>query len=236
LTEKTTEVSKLIPGLVKAYDRVDKSLRLGAPIEILRKWNFKTSKNSIAMTLAHFYGNAVNAAARKTVPHLTPMQKLDYYGTDAPMTERIELFKKVIAQLRADFGKWQMPWGEVNRFQRINGDIDMTFDDNKPSIAVGLASGRWGALAAYGMRGNHDVKKIYGTRGNSFVAAVEFGDKVKAKTMLAGGQSGDPSSPHFYDQAQRYADIQFKDVAYYRDDVEARAERKYCPGTKKKKK
>jgi acyl-homoserine lactone acylase PvdQ len=53
---------------------------------------------------------------------------------------------------------------------------------------------------------------------------------VKAKSMLAGGQSGDPASSHFDDQAQRYADVQFKDVAYYREDVERRAVSKYHPG------
>jgi len=222
---------KLIPGLVKAIDKskaANPDMKVAA--DILRAWDFKTSKTSEAMTLAHKYGEAVNTAARKTVPNLTPMQKLDYYGTDAPMKERVELFAGVLQQLKADFGTWKMPWGDINRFQRINGDIDMTFDDNQPSLPVGLASGRWGALAAYGMRGTHDVKKIYGTRGNSFVAAVEFGDKVKAKTILAGGQSGDPNSPHFYDQAQRYTDMQFKDVAFYREDVEKRAKEKYVPG------
>ena len=102
--------------------------------------------------------------------------------------------------------------------------------DDLPSMPIGMASGRWGALASFGARGYDGTKRIYGTSGNSFVAVVEFGDKVRAKTMLAGGQSGDPSSPHFDDQAQRYADREFKDVAYYREDVEARAARTYHPG------
>jgi acyl-homoserine-lactone acylase len=62
------------------------------------------------------------------------------------------------------------------------------------------------------------------------VAVVEFGEKVKAKSMLAGGQSSDPNSPHFYDQAQRYADANFKEVAFYREDVEKRMQEKYVPG------
>ena len=95
---------------------------------------------------------------------------------------------------------------------------------------MGLASGRWGALASYGARRGKDTKKIYGTGGNSFVAVVEFGEKVKAKSMLVGGQNSDPNSPHFYDQAQRYADVQFKDVAYYKEDVIMRASRTYRPG------
>ena len=62
------------------------------------------------------------------------------------------------------------------------------------------------------------------------MAVVEFGDTVKAKTILAGGQSGDPDSPHFDDQAQPYADCEFKNVAYYRADVEKRAKKTYKPG------
>jgi len=123
-----------------------------------------------------------------------------------------------------------MPWGEVNRYQRMNGDIRQAFDDSKPSVPIGFASGRWGALAAYGARYHNNTKKIYGTRGNSFVAAVEFGEKVKAKTVLAGGQSGDPDSPHFNDQIEAYANVKWKDVPYYKEDVLKRAKETYKPG------
>ena len=99
-----------------------------------------------------------------------------------------------------------------------------------------MASSSWGALASFGTRFGKGTKRQYGTSGNSFVAVVEFGDKVTAKTMLAGGQSGDPTSPHFSDQAQRYADKQFKDVAYYKEDVLKRAEYTYHPGEEKNKK
>jgi acyl-homoserine lactone acylase PvdQ len=145
------------------------------------------------------------------------------------LKERLEFFKKTIDALAADFGSWKTPWGDINRYQRITGDIWQNFNDSLPSIAVGMASGNWGALASFGAR-SYDTKRIYGTSGNSFVAVVEFGDKVKAKSILAGGQSGDPASSHFDDQAQRYADVQFKDVAYYREDVERRAVSKYHPG------
>ena len=113
----------------------------------------------------------------------------------------------------------------------LNGAIQQEFDDSKPSIAIGFASGRWGALAAYGARYTSEkAKKIYGTRGNSFVAAVEFGDKVKAKTILAGGQSGDPESPHFGDQIKKYEAIEWKEVPYYKEDVLKKAIKKYKPG------
>jgi len=112
----------------------------------------------------------------------------------------------------------------------LNGAIDLPFNDDAASLPVGMASGRWGALASFGAKRFPGTKRIYGSSGNSFVAVVEFGDKVKAKSMLAGGQSADPASAHFYDQAQPYVDRNFKDVAYYKEDVERRAESTYHPG------
>ncbi len=222
----------LIPGLVKAYDN-SPSNDLKDAIEVLRTWDYRTSKASVAMTLAHYYGNLYNKKGQRPLG-LTPMQRTIFWGQSSPIQERLDIFKEVIATLKTDFGTWKMPWGEVNRYQRLNGDIRQAFDDEKPSIAVGFASGRWGALAAYGARYTNNTKKIYGTRGNSFVAAVEFGEKVVAKSMLAGGQSGNINSPHFDDQAQRYADAQFKTVAFYKDDVLKRAQKRYHPGEEKK--
>lgn len=219
-----------IPGLVEAYDKSSpKNPDLKEPIEVLRKWDFAVSKESVALSLAHFYGQ-IYLRQGNFPDGLNEMEKVAYFGSKSPLTERLEMLKKSMAHLTEDFGSWNTPWGEINRYQRLNGDIDQKFDDEKPSIAVGLTTSRWGALAAFGAGSNQKTKRIYGTRGNSFVAVVEFGDKVKAKTLLAGGQSGDPDSPHFDDQAQRYADVRFKEVPYYREDVEKRAERIYHPG------
>lgn len=219
----------LIPGLVAAYDRFSpKDPALDAPIDVLRNWDFRTSAGSVAMSLAHFYG--MHYLHNGEAPEgINGIDRYRYFGSGSPPAERLAMFKATFDQLTADFGQWDTPWGEINRFQRLDGAIDLHFDDAKPSLPVGLASGRWGALASYGARA-YDTKRIYGTSGNSFVAVVEFGDKVKAKSLLAGGQSGDPASPHFYDQAQRYVDMQFKEVAYYREEVEQRAEETYHPG------
>ncbi|NAS30818.1 acylase [Flavobacteriaceae bacterium R38] len=225
---------KLIPGLITAYDQsAVKNTDLKEAIDVLREWDLTTSKTSVGMSLAHFYAMTYLREGKRPEERLTDMALINYFGTDSPNEERLKIFSKAVQKIATDFGTWNTPWGDINRYQRLNGDIDLQFDDSKPSIPVGLTTGRWGALAAYGMRSGQNTKKIYGTRGNSFVAVVEFGDKVKAKSMLAGGQSGDINSPHFNDQAQRYADIQFKDVAYYREDVEKRAEKTYHPGERK---
>jgi len=219
----------LIPGLITAYNKHDdKNPKLREAIEILENWDYKTSKESIAMTLAHFYGMRYYREG-KYEEGMSAMERIEFWGSTKG--EQLKIFEKTIDQLTNDFGTWKMPWGEVNRYQRLTGAIVQEFDDAKPSIPIGFASGTWGALAAYGARYTSDkAKKIYGTRGNSFVAAVEFGDKVKAKTILAGGQSGDPKSPHFNDQIQKYADVQWKDVPYYKEDVLKSAKETYTPG------
>ncbi|WP_411028973.1 acylase [Spongiimicrobium sp. 3-5] len=222
---------RLIPGLIEAYDKsFPKDPQLKEAIEMLRSWDYKTSKTSVAMSLAHFYGTLYGEKGERPLSAMSDMELMTYFGTQSPLEERLAIFSETVVGLEEDFGGWDTPWGEINRYQRINGDILQPFNDNEPSIPIGMASGRWGALAAYGARYTNNTKKIYGTRGNSFVAVVEFGDIVKAKTILAGGQSGDPTSPHFNDQASRYADIQFKDVPYYKEDVLKRAKETYKPG------
>ena len=222
---------KLIDGLVEAYDNVG-DVAYADPMGALREWDRRVSVNSVAMTLAHFYG--VNYRQRGAVPpemeDASFMELIDYFGTGSAHEERLQIFYDTVAMLDEDFGSWNTPWGEINRFQRVSGDINQEFDDDKPYIPVGFASGDWGALASFRADRRSTQKRIYGNYGNSFVAVVEFGDRVQAKTILAGGQSGDPDSPHFFDQGQRYADADFKDAAYYREDVEARAVRTYHPG------
>ena len=219
----------MLPPLFKAYDRIGyRYKQLEEPIKTLKYWNHQTSKESVAMSLAHYFGLEFS----RTIGNVNGLilfnegLSLDVTMTD---TALLNALLAAVNTLEQDFGTWKIAWGEINRFQRLSGDINLQFDDNQPSLAVGMASGRWGALASYGAI-NRNTKKMYGTSGNSFIAVVEFGDRVKAKSLLAGGNSGNPSSPHFYDQAQRYADATFKDVAYYREDVEARAKRTYKPG------
>jgi acyl-homoserine lactone acylase PvdQ len=216
----------MIPPLLEAYRKEGaKYPNLREPIAVLEAWDYRTSLSSEAMSLAHFYaqgysrsiGNPIRLIDEPTARNVAPERQL-------------ETLAEAVNRMIADYGHWRKPWGEINRFQRLSGDIDLQFDDSKESIPVGMASARWGALASYGSFSKGDAKKLYGTLGNSFVAVVEFGDKVKAKSILAGGQSANPDSPHFYDQANRYAEAKFKDVAFYREDVEKRARRKYRPG------
>ena len=221
--------SFLIPELLESISATLPAAYAPA-MEQLRTWDYRTSKESVAMSIAHFYGENYQRRFRS----LNRFAQEDQRAKVPTAAEIQAVFIQTLEQMTRDFGTWNTLWGEINRFQRLSGAIDADFDDSKPYVPVGLASGNWGALAAYGARATSTTKRLYGYRGNSFVAVVEFGTKVRAKSMLAGGQQADPNSPHFFDQGQRYADAQFKEVAFYREDVEKRKVTSYHPGNRPK--
>ena len=95
---------------------------------------------------------------------------------------------------------------------------------------MAFTSAQWGSLASFGARRYEGTKRYYGTSGNSFVAAVEFGPRAKALAISAGGESGDPKSPHFADQALRYTQGDLREVYFYPEDVARHAKRTYSPG------
>ena len=165
------------------------------------------------------------------------MEKAKNFAANANATDLLLPLVTTINDLNARFGSWKTPWGEINRFQRISSDIDNKFDDNKPSIPVGFAASTWGMLPSFVSRTFPGTKKRYGYNGNSFVCAVEFvrkdsfgGKKIKARSLLTGGESGDPNSKHFADQALMYSKGEFKDVLFYKEDVMKHVEKSYHPG------
>ncbi|MBI3504208.1 MAG: penicillin acylase family protein [Proteobacteria bacterium] len=229
-----TAFEPLIPSLVKAFDGAPSSdplkTSLAAQVALLRGWDLRYSVSSVPTALAIYW--AMDLMRRSAAPaRAKGIPVLDYMATGTSPKERLESLERASAKLTADFGTWKTPWGEINRFQRLTGDIVQPFDDSKPSLPVPFTSSAWGSLAAFGQTTPTKTKRIYGDVGNSFEAVVEFGPTVKAKSLLAGGESGDPASKHFTDQAERYTKQQFKDVRFYRKDVEAHAERTYHPGS-----
>ncbi len=212
--------------------------RLKDQIAELRGWDDRWSISSPATALAVFWGDdlAERVGADVRQHDNVVQQEMAAY----PMFEKLRRFatpQERLASLAAasdrlehDFGTWRTPWGEVNRFQRVNGDLVQPFDDAKPSIPVGFTSSQWGSMAAFGAHRWPGTKRYYGTVGNSFVAVVEFGDRVQARAATAGGESGHPASPHFDDEAQRYADGNLREVYFWPDQLNGHTERVYHPG------
>ncbi|WP_156467057.1 MULTISPECIES: penicillin acylase family protein [unclassified Phenylobacterium] len=228
-----TAFARLIPTLTAAYDAAPAGdplkAKLAEPVAALRAWDFKWAGASTETSLAVFWGEALWAKAAPAA-RAAKMSVWDYMATRSSDAERLAALSEATDRLTADFGTWRTPWGEINRFQRLTGDIVQTFRDDGPSIAVPFTSAQWGSLASFGAKRYPGTKRYYGTSGNSFVAAVEFGPKVQAVAISAGGESGDPKSPHFNDQAQRYAAGALRPVYFYPEQLAGRTERTYRPG------
>jgi acyl-homoserine-lactone acylase len=158
------------------------------------------------------------------------MSVYDYMASRTTAQQKVAALATASDRLQQDFGRWRTPWGEINRFQRLNDDIVQKFTDAGPSIPVAFTSAQWGSLASFGARRYEGTKRYYGTSGNSFVAVVEFGDSVRARAVTAGGESGDPRSPHFNDQALRYSTGNLREVYFYPDQLRGHIERSYHPG------
>lgn len=224
---------KPIPALLQAWDRSPQSMNLSGglrePIEVLRKWDLGWGAHSVATSLAIYWGEelrrSLGADARQA-----GLTVEEYAGSKAPGEQLVECLHTACARLTRDFGTWKTPWGEINRFQRLDDRIESHFDDAKPSIPVPFTASDWGSLAAFGARPYPNTKKWYGTSGNSFVAVVEFGPRVRAKAITAGGESGSPGSKHFDDQARLYASGNLQDVYFYPDQLVGHTERTYHPG------
>jgi acyl-homoserine-lactone acylase len=217
-----TAFARLVPTLVAAYDGApaDDPLktRLADQIALLRGWDFQWSAKSEATSLAVFWGEAMWTTAAPAAK-VKGVNVYDYMADQMSGPDKLKALAEASDRLAMDFGTWRTQWGQINRFQRLTSDIVQPFDDNGPSIPVPFTSAQWGSLASFGAKRWPGTKKYYGTSGNSFVAVVEFGDKVRARAVSAGGESGDPASPHFNDQAQRYAQGNLRDVYFYPEDL-----------------
>ncbi len=219
-----TWFEKPMPALIKAWDSTsDSSLKAKTAdqIAILRKWDLRWSADSVATSLAVFWGEDLRRQAGGRRGGGSP--------EDASPKQMLESLAAASDKLAADFGSWKTPWGDINRFQRLTADIVQPFNDAGASIPVPFTSATYGSLASFGARAYPGTKKWYGTSGNSFVAVVEFGDRVRAKAVTAGGESGHPNSKHFTDEATRYATGALREVYFYPDQLKGHTEREYHP-------
>jgi acyl-homoserine-lactone acylase len=224
----------LIPSLLQAFDALPATdpprLQLGGPIAVLRGWDFRWSAASVAQSVAVYW-------AEELIKLLNPPASEDRnlymnrLARDTSAAQKVQALSAAIAGLTHDFGGWQVPWGEVNRLQRINDSIVPQFGDSLPSIPIPFAAAKYGSLASSEMRVPRTTRRHFGNYGNSFVAVVEFGPRgIGARAITVGGESGNPTSPHFNDEALRYASGALREVYFWPGQLKGHTERVYRPG------
>jgi acyl-homoserine lactone acylase PvdQ len=219
------EAELRIPDLVKEWEAVnskepERAARLKEAVDLLKSWDCNSAVDSVAMTIfSEAYDRALKMIARRDVQNYP----------------RVRALESTLADLEKTRGTWKVAWGDINRLQRIHGSqIDMQgrgeFRDDQPSLPIAGAPGPLGVVFNFYTVPQVGQKRRYGVAGHSYVGAVELSAEPKVKTILQFGESGDPASAHWFDQAVLYAQKQFKPTYYTQADVEAHSERHYHPG------
>ncbi|RYZ51028.1 MAG: acylase, partial [Chitinophagaceae bacterium] len=224
----------LLPPLFSDYQTLTKtqspSPGLKEAVDSLQRWDKKAAVNSATTTLAVFWAWSVLSQQQEKLSAGDESDQVALVSRlikTATAAERLGALTTLLQELQKGFGTWKVPWGEINRYQRPGG-AGAAFDNNKPSLPVGLGPAYLGSLPSY--ETVWQGGKQYGVAGNSFVAAVSFGPRLKARSISTGGQSFDPKSKHFSDQATRYFSGELKDVYFYKEDLLRHAVKTYHPG------
>jgi len=226
--------ARLIPLLVKAYDglpaRDSLKSRLKDQIALLRDWDCRWSDHSLATTLAVVWGDTLWDETIRAAK-AAHADSYDFMANSATAQQKLGALAEASERLQKDFGTWRVAWGAFNRYQRVSDEIGTPhFSDALPSIPIPFVWSRWGSLASFSAKRFPGTTHYYGTAGNSFVAIIDFGPKIRAMAVITGGESGDPKSPHFNDQALRYARGELRPVYFYASDLAGHVERDYHPG------
>ena len=221
---------RLVPPLLDAYGHLPPTdaahTQLAPQVAVLRQWNRRWAADSVATALAVTWGEALwRTAGRK--PHSAAVSDYAYVLAHVTPTQMLAALAQASATLTRDFGTWRVAWGQLNRFQRRTDDLVQPFSDAAPSLPVPFTSGQWGSLASISGPQPAGLKHRYGSAGNSFVAAIEFGPRLHALAVTAGGESGDPHSTHFTDQALAYTTGALRPVYFYPDELAAHTARTY---------
>ncbi len=227
----------LIPSLLDSYKNTSENdstkKQVEDAIKILQSWDYYSSENSVATTIAVEWGNIMIQKIPQLKEEENESDQIELFkllAKKTPVKEQLKILVSALRKLQSKYGTWKIAWGEINRFQRNTSGFKEIFNDELPSLPVASTSSRWGSIPAFETRQFNGTKKMYGVSGNSFIAAVEFGKKVKAKTISTGGESFNPDSKHFSDQADMFIEGKLKDIFFYKEDVMQHVEKTYHPG------
>lgn len=190
---------------------VERAAKLEELIAELKSWNGVSQIESRAMTLFTLWQERLSLlpGANNAEPWLA-----------------IRVLEDVRAELERSHGTWRVTWGELNRLQRPHSGVE--FSDSRPSLPV--AGGPGDIIFSFIARPAPGQIRRYGIAGNTFVSVVEFSARTQARSVLVFGQSNDPLSPHYFDQAPLYARGDFKTAWFFPQDVKKHTVRSYRPG------
>jgi acyl-homoserine lactone acylase PvdQ len=210
----------------KAYP--GRTLALREIADTLRAWDHVSDTTSVATTL--FVQWDRDMRANRPVPWDSAWR-------------RVASLERARDSLVAAWRTWKVPFGRVNRLQRVPPVGNVPFDSARRSWAVANIEGNFGIIrnmssTPAALPGQRDPRLAttgrtrYGVAGNSYVAVAHFAPRVEHRSVLTLGESADSTSRLYTDQATFFASRTYKPAPFYAEEVQALAERAYHPGQK----
>lgn len=184
--------------------------RLDDAVEELRSWDYSADAGSRAATLFILWREQL---------------RVGHYSGDYAQFRAME---DVLVRLERDHGSTAVELGAVNRLQRR--PAGEPFSDDDPSLSMHGAPGWAESVFSFDAVDAQDSRRRYGTGGTRWIAAVELSPNVRFRSVVPFGQSGNPASAHWFDQAPLYAGGELKPGLFTREEILANAHRTYRPG------
>lgn len=227
-----------LPEFSKALEQLrrtqpERAAKIAPYLSHLAEWDCVSTNESTQTTLCVAWYEELHQG---TYPG--EQLKRRYQGS---RSRQLEALVSVAEQLQSRHGDWKIPWGKVHRLQRVTNRPDVlsagvAFNGLYPSLPCPGVPGPLGVV--YTVYSTPSIPIIRPTRyavvGSCYVAAVEFGDRIRAASAVQFGASSNPKSKHYFDQAQLFSNQKLKPAWFYRDDVLANAVRSYHPGEESK--
>ncbi|MEX0938280.1 MAG: penicillin acylase family protein [Pirellulales bacterium] len=228
-----TELPKYKQALEKLRQTDPQAAQRVAPyLEVLLEWDGRIERDSVAATLCEAWYETIYGSE-----YPGESLKPQYAGDLAAQLEGLVTAAK---RLRSVHGSWELPYGDIHRLQRqpyVADLLQIRFQDAQPSLPSTGGHGPMGVILTQYYTPSIYIplvvsqRKRYGVVGATYLAAWAFGpDGVRGTSLINFGASGNPDSPHYFDQASLLSDEQLKPILFEWDEVLAKAVKAYHPG------
>ncbi|MEO1086713.1 MAG: penicillin acylase family protein, partial [Acidobacteriota bacterium] len=199
---------------IKAAVKAHGDERAGAALAVLEAWDRRADADSRGAVLFEAIFSELRKADvlfAEPWDASSPLSTPDGFKDPARAAGAVS---EAAAAVESAHGALDVPWGDVYRLRLGGHDLP--------------ASGGPGALGIF--RVLHFVAQDDGVRvanrGDAYVSVVEFGDRLRARSILAYGNASQPGSKHIGDQLPLFARGELRPVWRTRSEIEAHLERR----------